>query len=225
MEEHDPDVPSKLKMMRRVVADPASQARVFHLMTQLFLKHILGVDISRRRLPADGVASSFFRGLFGVVEAYFAPVETQQRGGLHFHMLVWVANPMDAHVLDRICRGDRNDRRVIELEPASVPPSIRPDRISHDVRGVVRGATRRRRAADLEEVLQVRLCELRKCCCLEPARYRGVLGRVKHGLEVGAVQLLALREWGWKPDQRHDRWVEIDRLCERGAPPCFPCST
>ena len=43
--------------------------------------------------------------VFGVVVAYFAPIETQGRAGLHAHMHLWIMHPLSAHVLDRLRRG------------------------------------------------------------------------------------------------------------------------
>ena len=37
-------MPSAREMLRRVAKDPVSQARLFDLMTQLFLQHVVGVD-------------------------------------------------------------------------------------------------------------------------------------------------------------------------------------
>ena len=75
-------------------------------MMKLFLLHVVGVDISTARWRnVDGVASVLFIGIFGVVVAYFAPIETQGRGGIHAHMHLWILHPLTADVLDRLRRG------------------------------------------------------------------------------------------------------------------------
>ena len=89
--------------MRRVAQDPVSQAIVFDLMVRLFLEHVLGVDL-QRKWP-DGVASSGKLGLFGCTQAFFAPEETQGRGGLHIHMHVWILGPVKAAVLQELRSG------------------------------------------------------------------------------------------------------------------------
>ena len=38
-------------------------------------------------------------GLFGCTLAYFAPEETQGRGGLHVHMHVWILGPLKSAIL------------------------------------------------------------------------------------------------------------------------------
>ena len=40
-----------------------------------------------------------------MVVAYFAPIETQGRGGIHAHMHLWILPPLTATVLDRLRRG------------------------------------------------------------------------------------------------------------------------
>jgi hypothetical protein len=72
-------------------------------------KQILGVDITTGKKPAHGVASEYGRGIFGVVHAFLAPVETQGRGGLHPHIHVWTLHPMKAHLLDQLRRGLMTD--------------------------------------------------------------------------------------------------------------------
>ena len=76
-------MPSVQEMLRRVARDPVSQAVFFDLMIKLFLQHVLCVDLQAGW--ADGVASSGQPGVCGCVQAYFGPVETQGRGGLHPH--------------------------------------------------------------------------------------------------------------------------------------------
>ena len=106
LEEHAPEMPSKAEMLRRVAADPVSLAIFFDFMVRLFFKHVLGVDISRCSKCADGVSSEYGRGVFGVVRAFLAPVETQGRGGLHFHMHIWILHPMRALLLEKLRCGD-----------------------------------------------------------------------------------------------------------------------
>ena len=77
LEEHDPRLPSAREMLRRVAADPVSQAVFFNTIMLLFLRHVVGVDVTAGKWKCvDGVASVLFTGIFGVVVAFFAPIET-----------------------------------------------------------------------------------------------------------------------------------------------------
>ena len=53
-------------------------------MTDVFATHILGFDVNNHRPRAEG-------GLFGTTLAFYSVVETQGRGALHAHMLIWIA--------------------------------------------------------------------------------------------------------------------------------------
>jgi len=68
--------------------DPVAQALFSDMMMHLFLKHVLDVQPMCQKRLSDGVAFSDFLCIFGFVDAYFAIVETQRRGGLHAHISV-----------------------------------------------------------------------------------------------------------------------------------------
>ena len=102
LEENAPPMPSAAEMRRRVAKDPVSQAIVFDLMMHLFLEHVLGVSRSTFR---DGIAASGAFGAFGPVQAFFGPIETQGRGGLHAHMHVWVLGAVSSAFLANLRAG------------------------------------------------------------------------------------------------------------------------
>ena len=101
-------MPSAKEMLRRVARDPIGQAKFFNLMIELFLVHVLGVLPKNGKNHtvsyADGIAASR-EGVFGVVQAYFGPIETQGRGGLHSHLHVWLLHPLTPAFLARVRSG------------------------------------------------------------------------------------------------------------------------
>ncbi len=106
LEEDAPAMPSAVEMLRRVAADPVSQATMFHLMIELFLEHVVGaLPPGHRERVSDGVVASTAPGVFGVARAFMGPVETQGRGGLHPHMHVWVLQPMVGNFLALLRAG------------------------------------------------------------------------------------------------------------------------
>src|SRR6185369_5284445 len=66
---------------RLIAQNPVAGARFFHVMVQLFLKHVLGIDSNES-------------GLFGKPSAYYGTVEQQGRLTLHLHMLLWIVNSL-----------------------------------------------------------------------------------------------------------------------------------
>jgi hypothetical protein len=79
------DGPSKSERGYRVAADPFAAAEYFNLVMKAFIESLLGVSTSRGR-------NKYTRGIFGDVRGYFGIVESQGRGTLHMHMLIWLAN-------------------------------------------------------------------------------------------------------------------------------------
>ena len=107
LEKHAPSMPSVSDMLKSVARDPVGQAVVFDLMVRLFLEHVLGATPRCGGSKfADGIAANGRGGLFGTVLAYFGPVETQGRGGLHAHIQVWILNPMRGAFLEKLRNGD-----------------------------------------------------------------------------------------------------------------------
>ena len=107
LEETAPVMPSTRDMLRRVAADPVSQAMVTNLMLELFLEHVVGVTPQRGATGvSDGVAATGACGAFGLVRAFFGPAESQGRGGIHPHVHLWLLHPMTGAFLARLRAGD-----------------------------------------------------------------------------------------------------------------------
>lgn len=88
----DPDIffderlaalPSRCERFNVVSKDPAACARFFGRMLNVVVRDLLGWNESEGRSVEGG-------GVFGVTKAFFGVVETQGRGALHAHNLVWV---------------------------------------------------------------------------------------------------------------------------------------
>lgn len=117
LEEDDPDLGQKADMLRRVSEDPFAQAVFSDMMIRLYLEHFVGVNVDARQGFADGAAARLMTpGLFGVVQAFFGPVETQGRGGLHAHISVWVKNSMGAWIVDQLRHGSLTAAQKEEME-------------------------------------------------------------------------------------------------------------
>ena len=106
LEEDDPDLGQKEEMLRRVAEDPFAQAVFSDLMIRLYLEHCVGVHVDFRDGLSDNACARLMTpALFGVVQAFFGPVETQGRGGLHAHVSVWVENFMGGWIIDKLRNG------------------------------------------------------------------------------------------------------------------------
>ena len=77
-ETYSPELRSSNECYRLIVKNPVAGARFFHVMVQMFIKHVLGVDGDHP-------------GLYGNTSAYYGTVEQQGRLTLHLHLLLWIA--------------------------------------------------------------------------------------------------------------------------------------
>ena len=109
------------EMTQRVARDPVGQTLVFELMTRLFFIHVLGLrpeavgwkrgerQLTSRQWVSDGLAADLqgVPTLFGPVAAAFGPAETQGRGSLHSHILVWLLQASMHDILKLLQRSWR----------------------------------------------------------------------------------------------------------------------
>jgi hypothetical protein len=86
------DGPSKSERGYKVAADPFAAAEYFNIIMNAFTRSLLGLKTVRGRNITK-------RGIFGDVKAYFGIVESQGRGTLHMHMLIWLDNSPDGKSL------------------------------------------------------------------------------------------------------------------------------
>jgi hypothetical protein len=78
----------------RLAERPGAAARTFRELMDTVLYYVLGWDVRARRPLRKVYAAqpdSELGGLLGVTRAWSVAVETQGRGSLHMHMLVWTA--------------------------------------------------------------------------------------------------------------------------------------
>ena len=82
--------PSKEKRAENVVLDAYAVAKFFHFLIKTLQETVFGVRVTNHRVYSTP-------GIFRKVSAYFGVVESQGRGSLHLHALVWLKNalPMD----------------------------------------------------------------------------------------------------------------------------------
>jgi hypothetical protein len=97
--QEDPDMPSLVQMMRLISKDAVAQAKFFDLMINAMFTELLGTNppLAKEYIPSyatasyeDEWASSCLGGVFGDIAAASGPVETQARGSLHPHILLWL---------------------------------------------------------------------------------------------------------------------------------------
>lgn len=87
--------PDKAKRAKNIADDPYAAAKFFHFMIATILETLFQVKVTPAQVKSG-------MGVFGRVAAYFGTVESQGRGTLHLHLLVWlkhVPSPEEITVL------------------------------------------------------------------------------------------------------------------------------
>ncbi|GJF00155.1 helitron helicase-like domain-containing protein [Phanerochaete sordida] len=77
--------PDRDQRGRNIAADPYAAAKFFHFMAKTVFETLFKIKVSQFQVSSD-------TGVLGDVAAYFGTVESQGRGTLHLHMLLWLKN-------------------------------------------------------------------------------------------------------------------------------------
>ncbi|KIK25270.1 hypothetical protein PISMIDRAFT_9649 [Pisolithus microcarpus 441] len=86
--------PSKERRAQNVAADPYASAKFLHYLIKVILETLFGISYPLwHNAPSEGV--------FGRLTAYFGVVESQGRGTLHLHVLLWLANAPPMEEMER----------------------------------------------------------------------------------------------------------------------------
>ena len=102
-ETFSPELRHENERYRLIAENPVAGARFFHLIVEMFIKHVLGVN---QEHP----------GLYGKTAAYYATVEQQGRLTLHLHMLLWILNSLSPQeIRDRIMDPNSDfQKKIVE---------------------------------------------------------------------------------------------------------------
>ncbi|OCH83703.1 hypothetical protein OBBRIDRAFT_742815 [Obba rivulosa] len=96
--------PDKEERARNIAADPYAAAKFFHFMIQTILHTLFGIDVTRYQVKSNW-------GVLGCVSAYFGTVESQNRGSLHLHMLLWLLGaPTSVEILELLQNEEFQNR-------------------------------------------------------------------------------------------------------------------
>ena len=165
--------PDKAKRAKNIADDPYAAAKFFHFMITTILETLFQVKVTSAQVKSG-------MGVFGRVAAYFGTVESQGRGTLHLHLLVWLKHVPSPEEIAALLQTDAFKDRVVAfiranfrayipgLESAesiekiphnnevsySRPPN--PDRIDYDEEIL-------RSELSLARMEQVHTCKPRRC--------------------------------------------------------------
>ncbi|KIK29098.1 hypothetical protein PISMIDRAFT_6979 [Pisolithus microcarpus 441] len=96
--------PTKDVCANNIAADPYAAAKFFHFMIRSIIQTLFGIRATPHQILRT-------KGIFGTINAYFGVVESQGRGSLHLHMLVWLKNvPSMEEIEHLLMQADFRDR-------------------------------------------------------------------------------------------------------------------
>ena len=105
--------PSKEMRAHNIASDPHSAAKFFHFMIETVLRTLFGVERSKYRVKVK-------MGILGRVSAYFGIVESQNRGSLHLHILIWLEGAPSSEEMHELLRSAKFRERVREYIRANI---------------------------------------------------------------------------------------------------------
>jgi hypothetical protein len=92
------DGPGKDRRAQNIAQDPHAAALFFNFIITAMFETLIGMKATQFKVTAE-------KGIFGIVRAYYALVESQGRGTLHLHALIWLEDTPSADVLNTAFRS------------------------------------------------------------------------------------------------------------------------
>ena len=91
--------PSKEQRAKNIATDPYAAAKFFHFLIRTTIHTLFGVEATTYQVKSRP-------GIFGQVAAYFGTVESQNRGSLHLHMLLWLKNTPPSYEIESLLQTE-----------------------------------------------------------------------------------------------------------------------
>jgi hypothetical protein len=134
----DDEIARMTQRERAVLAanDPVASALFFRFVAKAFLRYLVMPRRGPRKGEAtDGILFDERGGVFGPVKSYYGTIESQGRGALHLHLLIWLRDcPSPDALFTRLApKGEFHNRffdfldDIIRQDIPQQPPETAPD--------------------------------------------------------------------------------------------------
>lgn len=107
--------PSKHVRAQNISDDPYAAAKFFHFIIRVVLRTLFGIEVSVSR---HQVISRM--GVLGEVAAYFGTVESQKRGTLHLHLLMWLKHAPSLEEMHELLGSEEFRERIRQYIRANI---------------------------------------------------------------------------------------------------------
>jgi hypothetical protein len=98
--------PDREKRAENIAIDAYAAAKFFHFTIDTILKTLFKVTGSNKQFTSE-------TGVYGSVQAYFGVNESQQRGTLHHHILIWFKNTPNADEMRELLKTEQFRDRIL----------------------------------------------------------------------------------------------------------------
>ena len=105
--------PDKDQRAKNIADDPYAAAKFFNFMITTILETLFGVKVTPQQLKSG-------MGVFGRVAAYFGVVESQGRGTLHLHLLIWLKHVPSSEEMSALLKTEEFRARVVAFIRANI---------------------------------------------------------------------------------------------------------
>ena len=105
--------PDKDTRAKNVADDPYAASMFFHFIIGAMLEKLFGIKVTPYQVQTS-------MGVLGRLAAYFGTVESQGRGTLHFHLLVWLCHTPSADELCNLFKDAEFRHRVVAYIKANI---------------------------------------------------------------------------------------------------------
>jgi Helitron helicase-like domain at N-terminus len=95
------------KRAKNIANNPYAAAKFFHFLIGTILQKLFCVNIKGHQVNSG-------LGILGRVQAYFGLVESQGRGTLHLHMILWLANSPRLDMVPQLLQNSDFRQRVVD---------------------------------------------------------------------------------------------------------------
>ena len=105
--------PDKDKRAQNIVDDPYAAAKFFHFMIRTILETLFQIKVTSHQVKSK-------MGVLGRVAAYFGTVESQGRGTLHLHLLIWLKHAPSADEMIELLKTEEFRGRIVKYIRANL---------------------------------------------------------------------------------------------------------
>lgn len=96
------------KRAQNIAGNPYSSAKFFHFIIRAVIRTLFGARKTQHQFHAD-------KGIFGFISAYFGVVESQGRGSLHLHILIWLRHVPNVSEMEELLKSEEFREHIREF--------------------------------------------------------------------------------------------------------------